>query len=137
MNGDNDLVTSVAVTEIPKMVKADLTPSSPHDAQPYNHAFVSEKLLKRNRVLQGDQHAKLSLQRWNPHKIMLYSSADTVDPARRYLVPLSEPFAEGWKAVTAEGKNVPVIPINGGQRALVVPPAKPPFVCVTSLSVLN
>lgn len=124
VNGDNDLVTSVAVTEIPKMVKADLTPSSPHDAQPYNHAFVSEKLLKRNRVLPGDQHAKLNLQRWNPHKIMLYSSADTVDPARRYLVPLSEPFAEGWKAVTAEGKNVPVIPINGGQRALVVPPGE-------------
>lgn len=122
--GTNDEVTTVAIRELTAMVNDNLSPASPHNSQPYNHAFVSERLLNRHRISPGVQNAQLTIQRWLPHKIMFRSSADTSVPGRRYLVPLSEPFAEGWKAVTAEGRNVPVISVNGGQRALVVPPGE-------------
>ncbi len=89
-------------------------------AQPYV-ARVSEYDVRRHNLYEGNQMAEALLQRWSPHEIRLRTRAAVREQGQRALLPLSEPYFPGWMAETSEGVQLPVVPVNGLQRGVVLP----------------
>ena len=91
---------------------------------PPDGVTIERGILEAAKCPAGPQSAQADLVSWQPRRILLKSYAES-----RAIVPVAEVYAPGWKATTDDGAAVPIVPVNVGQRALVVP-AGPRFIAM-------
>ncbi|MBX7246929.1 MAG: hypothetical protein K1X53_15640 [Candidatus Sumerlaeaceae bacterium] len=72
--------------------------------------------LEKAGVKSGPQRNSAELQEWRPGYVRLKT-----DGSAPSLLPLAEPIAPGWNAVTDDGRTLAQLPVNYGMRAVVLP----------------
>lgn len=87
-------------------------------------ARVSADDAARYRLVEGVQTVSAQLQKWLPHEVRLRVNAQVARPGARALLPLSDPYFPGWSAETSRATPLPVLAVNGVQRAVALPPGE-------------
>lgn len=104
-----------ALSDARQQQAATGAPSIPYIAR------MSEFDARRFRIEQDPQLAEATLQQWLPHEVRMRTRASGLEGRGGALLPLSDPYFPGWRAETSEGQRLPVVPVNGAQRGVVVP----------------